>query len=287
MIAIGGGSFLTELVEIAGGRNVYGDDPRPSLDVTIEDVVRRDPDVVFAGPESASGCAPAPAWRALRAVRDGRVLIVDTMLVGRPGVAARRGGRVARATAPPRGAAVTVTRSNAALWLVLVAAVRVAALRRARRRAGAPNASRSVGRRSAGAATSPPSPSCVTSGCRASSLAALVGAALGDERGRTAGDDAQSARRAVSARRVRRRGGRRGDRGREPTRRSASCRWPHSGARSSPWCSSSRSRARRTAAGSARAAHGRRRRRRVRERGDHGRAGVGADRTRCATRCGG
>ena len=86
VIAIGGGSFLTELVDIAGGRNIYGDDPRPSLDVTIEDVVRRDPDVVLAGPESAARMRAAPAWQALRAVREGRVLIVDTTLVGRPGV---------------------------------------------------------------------------------------------------------------------------------------------------------------------------------------------------------
>ena len=86
VIAIGGGSFLTELVEIAGGTNIYGDDARPSLDVTIEDVVRRDPDVVLAGPESAARMRSAPAWRALRAVRDGRVLVVDTTLVGRPGV---------------------------------------------------------------------------------------------------------------------------------------------------------------------------------------------------------
>ena len=54
VIAIGGGSFLSELVDIAGGRNIYGDDPRPAFDVTIEDVVRRDPDVVFAGPESGA-----------------------------------------------------------------------------------------------------------------------------------------------------------------------------------------------------------------------------------------
>ena len=86
VIAIGGGSFLTELVEIAGGRNIYGDDPRPSLDVTIEDVVRRDPDIVLGGPESARRMQANPAWRALRAVRDGRVLVVDTTLVGRPGV---------------------------------------------------------------------------------------------------------------------------------------------------------------------------------------------------------
>jgi iron complex transport system substrate-binding protein len=86
VIAIGGGSFLSELVDIAGGKNIYGEDPRPAFDVTIEDVVRRDPDVVFAGPESGERMRTAPAWRALRAVRDGRILIVDTMLVGRPGV---------------------------------------------------------------------------------------------------------------------------------------------------------------------------------------------------------
>jgi iron complex transport system substrate-binding protein len=86
VIAIGGGSFLSELVDIAGGKNIYGDDPRPAFDVTIEDVVRRDPDVVFAGPESGARMNAAPAWKALRAVREGRVLIIDTMLVGRPGV---------------------------------------------------------------------------------------------------------------------------------------------------------------------------------------------------------
>lgn len=86
VIAIGGGSFLSELVDIAGGKNIYGDDPRPAFDVTIEDVVRRDPDVVFAGPESGARMNAAPAWKALRAVREKRVLIIDTMLVGRPGV---------------------------------------------------------------------------------------------------------------------------------------------------------------------------------------------------------
>ena len=72
VIAIGGGSFLSELVEIAGGRNIYGDDPRPAFDVTIEDVVRRDPDVVLRRARSpAQRMQAAPAWRALRAVREG------------------------------------------------------------------------------------------------------------------------------------------------------------------------------------------------------------------------
>jgi iron complex transport system substrate-binding protein len=86
LLVIGGGSFLSELMEIAGGRNAYGDSREPSLQVTLEDVIRRDPDAVLTGPEGAGKLAANPAWRRLRAVREGRVLVVDTALVGRPGV---------------------------------------------------------------------------------------------------------------------------------------------------------------------------------------------------------
>ena len=86
LIVIGGGSFLSELMDIAGGRNVYGDSPEPSVQVTLEDVIRRDPDAVLTGPEGAGKLAANPAWSRLRAVREKRVLVVDTALVGRPGV---------------------------------------------------------------------------------------------------------------------------------------------------------------------------------------------------------
>jgi iron complex transport system substrate-binding protein len=86
IITIGGGSFLSELVEIAGGRNVYADLPTPSPMVTLEDVVRRDPDVVMASPRIAAWLRTTPAWQAVRAVREGRVLAYDTNVVGRPSV---------------------------------------------------------------------------------------------------------------------------------------------------------------------------------------------------------
>jgi ABC-type Fe3+-hydroxamate transport system substrate-binding protein len=86
LMAIGGGSFMTELLSIAGARNVYGDVPDPSPQVTIEDVVRRDPDLVIAGANSAATFRTAPAWRALRAVREGRIVVVDTSLVAFPSV---------------------------------------------------------------------------------------------------------------------------------------------------------------------------------------------------------
>ena len=96
LITIGGGSYMTELVAIAGGRNVYADLPDVSPQVSREDVLRRDPDVVIAGPQGARRIAADVAWRPLRAVRDGRIVVVDTNLVGRPSV---RLGEAARSLA--------------------------------------------------------------------------------------------------------------------------------------------------------------------------------------------
>jgi ABC-type Fe3+-hydroxamate transport system substrate-binding protein len=84
LITIGRGSFMSELVELAGGRNVYGDIAAPSPQVALEDVARRDPDVVLVGPEGAAQMRSDVRWRALRAVREGRILVVDTTLVWRP-----------------------------------------------------------------------------------------------------------------------------------------------------------------------------------------------------------
>ena len=86
LLTIGGGSYLSELLEIAGARNVYDSLPQPSPQVAFEDVVRRDPDVILVSPEGAAAITTRPTWRAMRAVRAGRVLVVDTALVFRPSV---------------------------------------------------------------------------------------------------------------------------------------------------------------------------------------------------------
>jgi len=86
LLVIGGGSFLSQLVEIAGGRNVYDSIAAPSPAVAFEDIVRRDPDFVLVGPESGARLRAQAKWRALRAVRDGKFLIVDTAVTMRPAV---------------------------------------------------------------------------------------------------------------------------------------------------------------------------------------------------------
>ena len=86
LMTIGSGSFLSELVEIAGGRNVFGDLEGPSPQVSFEEVLRRDPQYILGRPETAGNLAARERWRGLPAVREGRVLVMDTVVVGRPGV---------------------------------------------------------------------------------------------------------------------------------------------------------------------------------------------------------
>jgi iron complex transport system substrate-binding protein len=86
LLTVGGGSYMTELVEIAGGRNVYGHLAAVSPNVSLEDLLRRRPQVILAGPEGRRHILESKAWRAVPAVRAGRVLVVDTAIVGRPAV---------------------------------------------------------------------------------------------------------------------------------------------------------------------------------------------------------
>ena len=86
LMTLGGGSFVSELVTIAGGRNIYDSLPAPSPVVTLEDVLRRNPDIILVSPIERSNIMESERWRALRAVRTGRVLAYDTNLVARPSV---------------------------------------------------------------------------------------------------------------------------------------------------------------------------------------------------------
>ena len=105
LIVIGGGSFVSELLAIAGGRNVYDSVAAPSPTVAFEDLVRQNPDFVLMGPERATEIRAKAKWRTLPAIRDGRVLIYDTALVLRPAVRLGEGAvSLARLlqSAPPR-----------------------------------------------------------------------------------------------------------------------------------------------------------------------------------------
>ena len=96
LLATGGGSFLNELIDVAGGSNIYGFMREPSPRITVEDLLKRDPEVILLSPESRARYVADPRWRALRAVRENRLLAVDTTVVYRPGP---RLGEAARSVA--------------------------------------------------------------------------------------------------------------------------------------------------------------------------------------------
>jgi iron complex transport system substrate-binding protein len=86
IITIGMHSFLNELVEIAGGTNVYGDVKAVSPIVTMEDIVDRNPDVILVGPPVDARMLASKAWAVVPAVKNKKVFAYDTMVVGRPSV---------------------------------------------------------------------------------------------------------------------------------------------------------------------------------------------------------
>lgn len=85
-MVVGGGSFMNELLNFAGARNVYADLKQPSPLVSLEDVAARNPDFIVRGGEGGSTEPLVGAWRAVPAVALGHVIIVPLDLVFRPSV---------------------------------------------------------------------------------------------------------------------------------------------------------------------------------------------------------
>lgn len=84
LLSVGGGSFVNEMIEMAGGRNVFAELPQPSPQVTFEELVRRDPDLILTGPTTRQHMLSDPRWGTLRAVREGKILVIDTTIVNGP-----------------------------------------------------------------------------------------------------------------------------------------------------------------------------------------------------------
>jgi iron complex transport system substrate-binding protein len=86
----GPGTFIEELIVAAGGRNVFHDAQVLWPAISLESLVRRDPDVVIWPRASGAGpwendIAGRPGWQQLSAVKNRRVLVVNRDLFNRPG----------------------------------------------------------------------------------------------------------------------------------------------------------------------------------------------------------
>ncbi len=83
-MTIGRGSFLNELLERAGGENLFADVAGTDGVVSIEAVAARDPDLIFTTAEGPSAFATRPEWQAVSAVREKRFLHVTGSEFNRP-----------------------------------------------------------------------------------------------------------------------------------------------------------------------------------------------------------
>jgi iron complex transport system substrate-binding protein len=95
----GPGTFIDQLLDIAGADNVFHDAPSNWPTVSLEEVVQRDPDIVVLPVGEMSSpigerLRNTAGWRDLRAVKNNCLALVDADLVNRPGpnvaVAARQ-----------------------------------------------------------------------------------------------------------------------------------------------------------------------------------------------------
>jgi iron complex transport system substrate-binding protein len=90
-----GGHWMPELIDVAGGFNLFGSHGAQSRWISIADVEAADPDVILVAPcgydlaktrEEMAVLDSNPAWQALRAVGDGCVYIADgNAYFNRPG----------------------------------------------------------------------------------------------------------------------------------------------------------------------------------------------------------
>ena len=87
-IVIGGGSYLDQLVRLAGATNAFHDLATPSATVAIETIAARDPDRIAVLRESADSTPPdyaaRPEWQVVRAARERRFLFLPAELFGQP-----------------------------------------------------------------------------------------------------------------------------------------------------------------------------------------------------------
>lgn len=89
LMAAGPGTFVDELIRVAGGRNVLHDLETRWPQLSLEEVVRRAPEVIIVGSiragDPAALLADRPGWREVPAVRAGAVHAVDPDMMNRPG----------------------------------------------------------------------------------------------------------------------------------------------------------------------------------------------------------
>ena len=87
VFTVGKGSYIADLIALAGGRNAAGDVNAPYARYSAEALVARQPDLLVVDPDvHLNDALGKPPWSSLRAVREHRVYTLpDAAILERPG----------------------------------------------------------------------------------------------------------------------------------------------------------------------------------------------------------
>jgi ABC-type Fe3+-hydroxamate transport system substrate-binding protein len=84
-IAIGAGSFQSEILTLAGGRNAFADLRAPSAPVSIEAIAARNPEFILTSDSATPAYGRRSEWRVIPAVKGGKFVHFADPAFGRPG----------------------------------------------------------------------------------------------------------------------------------------------------------------------------------------------------------
>lgn len=83
IMTVGETSYINNLITLAGGRNCYADLKAPYPTISMEDLLRRNPDLIIMNCEGAPDITKMAGWSSLKAVQAGRVYHVPASLLHR------------------------------------------------------------------------------------------------------------------------------------------------------------------------------------------------------------
>jgi cobalamin transport system substrate-binding protein len=89
IFTVGPGSYINDLIEIAGGVNIAARAPAAYPQLSAEEILRSDPEIIVL---AAGAYSPKPGdvasrqgWSVIAAVKSGRIVSIDPNLINRPG----------------------------------------------------------------------------------------------------------------------------------------------------------------------------------------------------------
>jgi len=87
--ASGPGSFMDAMIRLSGGTNVAADAESPWPQLSAEEIIAQDPDIIILADSkygvTAESVGERPGWEVITAVKEGAIFDLDDDLISRPG----------------------------------------------------------------------------------------------------------------------------------------------------------------------------------------------------------